>query len=208
MAVALRPKNTDNDPSLRTHTGTLTRLLHSWQHPSIKDLKNDHHCSFCHEPYGMGEHPELLIQLPCGHILGQGCILRRLKLDDLNTRIWEFAYPFCRRSFLRTMMAPMERNAERLEHNEEVVSEDHGVGADRGPRRCEHHPVLRCHRITLLRNDEDIASAIRRKRAVTPAAASPECRLLQNGPLCRDEPHVLGFAVFRKSGAGRILWVH
>ena len=68
----------------------LKSLLNSCTQPTYEELKGDHSCYVCTEEYGanLERGAELPVKLPCGHIVGQTCLLRWLARRD--------ACPLCR----------------------------------------------------------------------------------------------------------------
>ena len=58
-------------------TDKIIQLL-SWsiRHTHFTELRSFAECHICHEPFLSGSHPERPVTLPCGHIFGEGCILK------------------------------------------------------------------------------------------------------------------------------------
>ena len=51
-------------------------LFRNVQHAHSGDLRSTAECHICNEPFLTGCHPERPVILRCGHILGEGCILK------------------------------------------------------------------------------------------------------------------------------------
>lgn len=62
----------------------LRSLLQSCTLPTYEELNGEHACCVCTEDYGsnLARGSELPIKLPCGHIIGQTCMLQWLAKDD------------------------------------------------------------------------------------------------------------------------------
>lgn len=59
------------------------RFLRSLPTLNTANLANDDRdCAICQEAYRVGAEPENAVQLPCGHILGAGCIARWVSVSD------------------------------------------------------------------------------------------------------------------------------
>ena len=74
----------------------LAELLNHTRQPMLSEVK-DGQCDVCHEPWLTGQYPELPIKIPCGHIVGAGCILRWLSPLTANTKN---SCPTCRAPIL------------------------------------------------------------------------------------------------------------
>ena len=73
-------------------------LFQSMQHVHSGDLHNTAECHICNEPFLTGQHPERPVILRCGHILGEGCILKWMSPLSRNGR--QNTCPLCRRTLL------------------------------------------------------------------------------------------------------------
>lgn len=67
----------NNTPPHPRVPAILEEILNRTRQPLITEIK-DWACSVCHEPYMTGEAPELPLILPCGHIVGNACIMKWL----------------------------------------------------------------------------------------------------------------------------------
>ncbi|KAM0801587.1 hypothetical protein BDR22DRAFT_888481 [Usnea florida] len=72
-------------------------LFRSMQHVHSSDLHNTAECHICNEPFLTGQHPERPVILRCGHILGEGCILKWMSPLSRNG---QNTCPLCRRTLL------------------------------------------------------------------------------------------------------------
>ena len=66
-------------------------------------LQNTAQCHICHEPFLSGSHPERPVVLRCGHILGEGCILKWIA--PLSRSGGQNSCPMCR-SIIVDLRAP------------------------------------------------------------------------------------------------------
>lgn len=74
-------------------------LYQTLQHTQSTELQATAECHICQEPFLSGSHPERAVKLPCGHIFGEGCILKWIsRLSQSGIKI---KCPLCRRSILQ-----------------------------------------------------------------------------------------------------------
>ena len=87
-------------PEVAFYPFILKNILRYWRQPPLEDLKDNDECCICLEYYALGPNPELPAQLPCGHIMGQGCLLKWVNLRQPDSDHWQFACPYCRQNFV------------------------------------------------------------------------------------------------------------
>ena len=86
---------------------TIDLLYQNLQHTHSSRLHNIAQCHICNERFLSGKHPERPVTLRCGHIFGEGCILKWISPSS-NTR-GKNSCPLCRTSILKlsTLDLPM-----------------------------------------------------------------------------------------------------
>ena len=68
------------------------------QHAHSGDLHTTAECHICNEPFLTGRHPERPVILRCGHVLGEGCILKWI--SPLSRNGGQNSCPLCRGTLL------------------------------------------------------------------------------------------------------------
>ena len=76
-------------------------LFHNVQYAHSGDLENTAECHICNEPFLTGCDPERPVILRCGHIMGEGCILKWM--SPLSGRGSQNSCPLCRKPLLYSM---------------------------------------------------------------------------------------------------------
>lgn len=81
-------------------TDKIIDLIHkALKHPLSTELQSTAECHICHEPFISGNNPERPIALPCGHIFGEGCILKWV--SPLSKNGIKNNCPLCRKPILQ-----------------------------------------------------------------------------------------------------------
>ena len=88
---------------------TLDLLYQNVQHTQSSRLHNIAQCHICNERFLSGKHPERPVTLRCGHIFGEGCILKWI--SPLSDTRGKNSCPLCRTSILKlsTLDLPITR---------------------------------------------------------------------------------------------------
>ena len=73
-------------------------LFRNVQHAHSGDLRSTAECHICNEPFLTGCHPERPVILRCGHVLGEGCILKWM--SPLSRNGGQNSCPLCRGTLL------------------------------------------------------------------------------------------------------------
>ena len=73
-------------------------LFRSIQHAHSTDLQNTTECHICSDPFLTGRHPERPVLLRCGHVFGEGCILKWM--SPLSRNGCQNSCPLCREPLL------------------------------------------------------------------------------------------------------------
>lgn len=76
----------------------LDLLFRNVQHAHSGDLHTTAECHICNEPFLTGRHPERPVILRCGHVLGEGCILKWM--SPLSRNGGQNSCPLCRGTLL------------------------------------------------------------------------------------------------------------
>ena len=80
-------------------TKTIDLLYQNVQHTHSSQLHSIAKCHICDERFLSGKHPERPVTLRCGHIFGEGCILKWISpLSDIRGKN---SCPLCRKSILK-----------------------------------------------------------------------------------------------------------
>ena len=78
---------------------TIDLLYQNVQHTHSSRLHNIAQCHICSERFLSGKHPERPVTLRCGHIFGEGCILKWI--SPLSDTRGKNSCPLCRTSILK-----------------------------------------------------------------------------------------------------------
>ena len=78
---------------------TIDLLYQNLQHTHSSRLHNIAQCHICNERFLSGKHPERPVTLRCGHIFGEGCILKWI--SPLSDTRGKNSCPLCRTSILK-----------------------------------------------------------------------------------------------------------